>query len=387
MYLSSVDLVDFRSWPSLHVEMGQGVTAFIGSNGQGKTNIVEAICYTATLSSHRVSTDAPLIREGKTAAKISTHAVNNQRELTTHLLINQGKANQAQINRARCKTPRELLGIVKTVLFAPEDLALVRGEPAQRRRYLDEIIAYRRPQFLAIKAEYEKIIRQRNAVLKARVALDTLDIWDAQLAHTGAILMAFRRHLTHELAPFISQAYRELAPESRPATVEYRPTVEIPYSEDLDNEYLRSIESLLLEALKENRQKEVDRGQSLIGPHRDDLELILGSQPAKGFASHGETWSFALALKIATFYLLREDGTDPILILDDVFAELDAKRRQALTTIIATAEQVLITAAVNEDLPEEFLNQATIHHVRAIPDPEGDEHARVSLLDSEQSNE
>ncbi|MDO4911798.1 MAG: DNA replication/repair protein RecF [Corynebacterium sp.] len=386
MYLRSVDLVDFRSWPQLHVDMQPGVTAFIGPNGQGKTNIVEAICYMATLSSHRVSSDAPLIRESRESARISTHAINNNRELTTHLLINQGKANQAQINRTRCKSPRELLGIVKTVLFAPEDLALVRGEPAQRRRYLDEIIAYRRPRFLGVKAEYEKILRQRNATLKSRRNLETLDIWDAQLAHTGAVIMAFRRHLVEELSPFISQAYAELAPQSRPATLRYAPSVEIPYQEDLDDTYLREIEQTLLEALAAARPREVERGQSLVGPHRDDCELLLGSQPAKGFASHGETWSFALALKIATFYLLRQDGTDPILILDDVFAELDAARRRALTDIIKTAEQVIITAAVDEDLPAAFVENAAIHEVRAVDDPDGPEHARISILDPEASS-
>lgn len=396
MYLQSVELENFRSWPHVHVEMTPGVTAFIGSNGQGKTNIIEAIYYMATLSSHRVSQDGPLIRMGQNRARMSIHVINHDRELRAHILLNQGKSKQAQINRTRCKSPREILGILKAVLFSPEDLVLVRGEPADRRRYLDEIIAFGRPRFLAIRTEYDKVLKQRNAVLKmasknySSHILSTLEIWDAQLAHLGALIISLRLHYLYLLEPYISAAYYNLAPSSRPAYARYFSHMDIPKKESaeeyLDPEYISQLEELLCANMASYREKEIERGISLIGPHRDDIELILGDQPAKGFASHGETWSFALALKIAVFSFLRQSGTDPVLILDDVFSELDAQRRQALISIISDAEQVIITAAVSSDLPEEFFDKASIYHIRALPDSESDsEYARISSIEKAES--
>ncbi|MBK4139566.1 DNA replication/repair protein RecF [Corynebacterium macginleyi] len=359
MFIRGLDVRDFRSWPELKLELGPGITLFVGRNGFGKTNIVEAVGYTAHLSSHRVSHDSPLVRQGAQSARISLTAVHQGRELTTHLLVKPHAANQAQINRTRLRSPRELLGVVKTVLFSPEDLVLVRGEPAGRRSYLDSIIASRTPRLAGVKADYDKVLKQRNALLKSAsasmrrgygdsdgaAALSTLDTWDAQLAHLGAQVITARLALVDALLDHIPTAYAGLAPESRPARVEYRSTIDTS-----DREVL---EAVMLTTLAHSRQRDIERGISLVGPHRDDLLLYLGDQPAKGFASHGETWSYAIALRLAEFELLRkEGGSDPVLILDDVFAELDAKRRTQLVHLAATAEQVLITAAVDEDLPD-----------------------------------
>ncbi|WP_347305461.1 DNA replication/repair protein RecF [Corynebacterium sp. SA-MJD20WY100] len=361
MYVSDVNVRDFRSWPELKLALTPGITLFVGRNGFGKTNIVEAIGYTAHLGSHRVNHDAPLVREGAENARVSLTVVNQGRELTTHLLIKPHAANQAQINRTRLSTPRELLGVVKTVLFSPEDLALVRGEPATRRAYLDNIIASRSPRLAGVKADYDKVLKQRNALLKnasqalrrgyrdddGAAALSTLDVWDGQLATLGAHIMTARLELLDALAPQIAESYAGLAPESRPAHVEYKSSIDCS-----DRSVL---EALLLTELASMRQREIERGMTLVGPHRDDLLLHLGTQPAKGFASHGETWSYAISLRLAEFRILRAaDGSgasDPILVLDDVFAELDAKRREKLVHLAAEAEQVLITAAVDEDLP------------------------------------
>ena len=357
MYIRDLDVRDFRSWPELNLELKPGISLFVGRNGFGKTNIVEAIGYAAHLSSHRVSHDAPLVRQGAQNARISATAVNQGRELTAHLLIKPHAANQAQINRTRLKSPRELLGVVKTVLFSPEDLSLVRGEPATRRQYLDDIIASRTPRLAGVKADYDKVLKQRNALLKGASpslrrgysdsdgasALATLDVWDTQLASLGAQVIEARLALVDALRDLIPAAYSGLAPESRPASVEYKSTVDVS-----DREV---IEAMMLTELAAVRQREIERGISLVGPHRDDLVLNLGQSPAKGFASHGETWSYSISLRLAEFNLLRQEGTDPILILDDVFAELDAKRRQKLVHLAAEAEQVLITAAVDEDLP------------------------------------
>lgn len=340
--------------------------------------------YTAHLASHRVSHDAPLVRQGAANARVSTTAVNHGRELTTHLLIKPHAANQAQINRTRLGSPRELLGVVRTVLFAPEDLALIKGEPAERRRYLDDIIATRSPRLAGVKADYDKVLRQRNALLKSANAalrrgysdadgagaLATLDVWDGQLAAHGAQVIAARLTLVEELGPLVTEAYAGIAPESRPARVEYRGTVA---SESTEVELL---EAEMLAELGRGRQREIERGMSLVGPHRDDLLLHLGDAPAKGFASHGETWSYAVALRLAEFTLLRRDGSDPVLVLDDVFSELDAKRREKLVDLAADAEQVLITAAVDADLPSNITAAAKKYLVTVRDTGEG----RISEL-------
>lgn len=377
MFIRELDLRDYRSWPTLHLQLRPGVTVFVGRNGFGKTNIVEAIGYIAHLSSHRVNHDSSLVRHGAHNARISVTAVNQGRELTAHLLIKPHAGNQAQINRTRLSSPRELLGVVKTVLFSPEDLALVRGEPAERRRYLDDIIATRSPRLAGIKADYDKVLKQRNALLKTASAslrrgyddaegaavLATLDAWDGQLAQLGAQVVAARLALADELRALIPAAYSGLAPESRTAEVTYKSTIDTT-----DREVL---EAVMLTELAANRQREIERGISLVGPHRDDLVLNLGPQPAKGYASHGETWSYALSLRLAEFNLLRGEDSDPVLILDDVFAELDVRRREKLVEVAADAEQVLITAAVDNDLPANL--EATDCYRVGVKDVAGDD--------------
>lgn len=392
MHIRSLELRDYRSWPELKVDLEPGITVFIGRNGFGKTNIVEAVGYLAHLSSHRVSSDTPLVRAHAQNARVSAVAVNQGRELAAHLLIKPHAANQASLNRTKLRSPRELLGVVKTVLFAPEDLALVKGEPAERRRYVDEIIATRVPRMAGVKADYDKVLKQRNALLKTATialrrgygteegaaALSTLDTWDGQLARLGAEVMAARFALINELGPKIFDVYSTIAPESRPAAVTYKTTIDAGLSQFSEFD-TGIIEATLLTELATKRQREIERGSSLVGPHRDDLELLLGEQPAKGFASHGETWSFALALRIAEFNLLRADGTDPILILDDVFSELDAGRREKLVGIAQDAEQVLITAAVHDDLPENLKKALSAQHTVTVQDTDA---GRISILDA-----
>lgn len=397
MYIRQLQLRDFRSWPELSLDLDPGVTVFVGRNGFGKTNIVEAVGYTAHLNSHRTSQDAPLVRSGAANARVSVTAVNQGRELTTHLLLKPHAANQAQLNRTRLNSPRELLGVVKTVLFAPEDLALVRGEPSERRRYLDDIVGTRQPRLAGVKADYDRVLKQRNALLKSATmslrsgydtdeganALATLDVWDSQLAGFGSQVIAARKKLLVELSEHVHNAYAGIAPESRPAKLDYRSTVDETLQE-LVGETAEVfdpavIEAAMLTELGRRRQREIERGMSLVGPHRDDLQLILGDHPAKGFASHGETWSFALALRLAEFSLLRSDGTDPVLILDDVFAELDRKRREKLVAIATDAEQVLITAAVDGDLPGNLDDVVERHRVTMIDTDDG----RVSQLEAE----
>lgn len=367
MYLRELDLRDFRSWPELNLKLEPGVTVFAGRNGHGKTNIVEAVHYSSKLSSHRVSTDAPLINAAADNARVSATTVNEGRELTTHLLIKPHGANQAQINRTRLKSARDLLGVLRVVMFSPEDLRLVNGEPAERRKFLDDLTAQRMPRLGGARADYEKVLRQRNALLKhsnmalrrgygdedGASALSTLDVWDGQLAALGAQVVAGRMELVDTLAEPVAEAYRSVAPESRPASIAYASTLEGAVRElaggpSRDQAVL---EAAMLAELGRRRKEEIDRGVTLVGPHRDDLALMLGDQPAKGYASHGETWSFALALHLAEYQLLAAGGSDPVLILDDVFAELDAARRERLVHVAAGAEQVLVTAAVGDDLP------------------------------------
>lgn len=357
MYVRHLGLRDFRSWAHADLELPAGRTVFVGRNGFGKTNLLEALWYSTTLSSHRVGTDAPLIRAGAERAVISTIVVNEGRECAVDLEIAAGRANKARLNRSPVRSTREVVGVLRAVLFAPEDLALVRGDPSDRRRYLDDLATVRRPTIAGVRADYDKVLRQRTALLKsvsgARYrgdlgALETLDVWDSRLAQHGAELMAARIDLVNQLAPEVEKAYQVLAPESRAAAIAYRASMDIAGA-GTDRERL---EAALLTALAARRDAELERGVCLVGPHRDDLELRLGDQPAKGFASHGESWSMAVALRLAAYELLRADGSDPVLLLDDVFAELDTKRRRALATVAESAEQVLVTAAVLEDIPE-----------------------------------
>lgn len=359
MYVRHLALRDFRSWAELDLELTPGRTVFVGPNGFGKTNLVEALWYCATLGSHRVATDAPLVRAGSERAIVSTIVVSEGRELAVDIEITAGRANKGRLNRSPVRSTREILGALRAVLFAPEDLALVRGDPGERRRYLDELATVRRPRIAAIRADYDKVLRQRTALLKSATGgryradpglLETLDVWDGHLAAHGAELMAARLELVNQLAPEVEKAYQLLAPSSRPAAIAYRASVDLPEGSS-DTEMLAAA---LLEELARRRSAELERGMCLVGPHRDDLELRLGEQPAKGFASHGESWSMALSLRLASYELLRGEGSEPVLILDDVFAELDNSRRQALAGVAASAEQVLITAAVGEDIPVDW---------------------------------
>ena len=361
MYVAHLTLQDFRSYESAEIALEPGISAFMGPNGQGKTNLVEAIGYVALHGSHRVSTDAPLVRHGAQRAIVRAGVVRDERKALIELEINPGRANRARLNRSPVQRPREVLGMLRTVLFAPEDLVLVKGDPGERRRFLDELLTIRAPRFAGVRSDYDRVLKQRNALLKSAAAhrrapgpevLATLDVWDTHLARTGAELLGARLELVAALGPLVAKAYAALAPGGA-ADIEYRSSAVRPESTDAELSTDRAqLEELLLSAMAEARRNELERGVSLVGPHRDELVLGLGDLPARGYASHGESWSFALALRLASYELLRADGDDPVLILDDVFAELDTGRRNRLAELVAQAEQVLITAAVPEDVPE-----------------------------------
>ncbi|MFF2373012.1 DNA replication/repair protein RecF [Streptomyces xiamenensis] len=359
MHVTHLSLADFRSYARAEVELGPGVSSFVGPNGQGKTNLVEAVGYLATLGSHRVSSDAPLVRSGAERAVVRAAVVEGDRRQLVELELNPGRANRARINRSSPVRPRELLGIVRTVLFAPEDLALVKGDPGDRRRFLDELVTARVPRLAGVRSDYERVLRQRNTLLKSAamarrhggrgVDLSTLDVWDQHLARAGAELWGQRLGLLAAVGPLADKAYEELAPGGGPVGLEYRSAaVEEPLEGEPGRDELYGV---LLAALGEARKREIERGVTLVGPHRDELVVRLGELPAKGYASHGESWSLALALRLAAYGLLREEGPEPVLVLDDVFAELDARRRDRLAGLVAGGEQVLVTAAVAEDVP------------------------------------
>jgi DNA replication and repair protein RecF len=375
MYVRHLQVTDFRSWPLADLEFGTGPTVLVGRNGRGKTNLLEALGYVATLGSHRVSTDAPLVRHGCARALVRAAVVNGDRELTVELEINPGKTNRARLNRAALGRPREILGILRTVLFSPEDLALVKGDPVQRRRFLDELLVQRAPRYAGVRADYEKILRQRNALLKTAgrrrrsggadpYTESTLDVWDAQLADAGAQLLAARLDLVADLAPHTAAAYAGVAgadagDASGAARIRYRSSLgaalpDIYGTPDGERARVDTVTKILVSALADSRAADLERGVSLVGPHRDELDLVLGDAPARGYASHGESWSFALALRLGSYELLRAELGDPVLLLDDVFAELDRKRRARLAQVAAGAEQVLVTAAVDEDVPAEL---------------------------------
>ena len=371
MYVASLSLQDFRSYPEVEVGLEPGATAFIGPNGQGKTNLVEAIDYVANLASHRVATDTPLVRAGAERAVLRVRVVRGGREALAELEIVPGGVNRARLNRAPLPKPRELLGLVRTVLFAPEDLALVKGDPADRRRFLDRLLVVRAPRLAGVRADYDRVLRQRNTLLKTAGAarrsgtagaLRTLDSWDEQLARTGVELLAERIALVAELAPLVAQRYADVAaatgPEAAGVTMTYESSFDLPGSEPDRAAPDRAVPdrdvlgAAFLAEVTRRRDDELDRGVTLVGPHRDELAFVLAGMPARGYASHGESWSLALSLRLAAYDLLRADGDDPVLVLDDVFAELDQDRRDHLAKSVAEAEQVLVTAAVAADVPE-----------------------------------
>ncbi len=369
MHVSSLSLTDFRSWPTLELELGPGSTALVGANGQGKTNLVEAIGYVATLGSHRVAADAPLVRAGTERAVVRVRVERNGRATLVELEVNPGRANRARVNRGPLPRPREVLGILRAVLFAPEDLSLVRGDPAERRRFLDDLLVATAPRYAGVRADYERVLKQRNALLKSSSArrhaagagggdMRTLDVWDTHLARCGAELMSARLALVAALRPRVAAAYRAVAAadeRDRSGTeVDYRSSLGEALPTD-SGEPVRDRELLaaaMLAGLARVRISELERGVSLVGPHRDELVLGLSGLPVKGYASHGESWSVALALRLASYELLKADGGEPVLLLDDVFAELDEGRRDRLAGIVAGAEQVIVTAAVPADVPE-----------------------------------
>jgi DNA replication and repair protein RecF len=368
MHVSDLALTDFRSYHDVVVGFEPGVSTLVGPNGEGKTNLVEAIAYLSTFSSHRVAGDAPLVRQGAPRAVVRCRVVRGDRHAVVEVEIVAGRANRARLNRAPVTRTRDVLGIVRTVLFAPEDLALVKGDPDGRRRFLDDLLVMLTPRLASVRADYERILRQRGALLKsvgargARApgdALRTLDVWDGHLAAAGARIVAARRGLVEALAPHATAAYAGVSGDPAPARIAYRASLEeaLPEAAEVPGE-VPAIEARLLEAMARLRAKELERGVSLVGPHRDDLALALGDLPARGYASHGESWSLALALRLASYRLLREDASgewagdgEPVLILDDVFAELDVRRRGRLADLVADAGQVLVTAAAVEDVP------------------------------------
>jgi DNA replication and repair protein RecF len=367
VYVRQLVVTDFRSWEHAELDLQPGVAVLVGANGQGKTNLVEALGYLSTLGSHRVATDAALVRHGAQRAIVRTAVVHAGRELTVELEISPGRPNRARINRSPVPRPRDVLGVLRSVLFAPEDLALVRGDPGERRRFLDDLLVLRAPRLAGVRSDYDKVLRQRVALLKsAGVArrsgggagdLRTLDVWDGHLARHGAELLGARLDLVVELAPHVVAAYRAVAPEAPAVQLDYRSSLGDALPQGMregGKADLDQLEVAMLAELARVRPTEVERGVCLVGPHRDDLELGLGGMPAKGYASHGESWSFALALRLGSYQLLRSDGTEPVLLLDDVFAELDTHRRARLAEVALAAEQVVVTAAVPADVPEEL---------------------------------
>jgi DNA replication and repair protein RecF len=384
VHLTRLALTDFRSYAAADVTLEPGVTTFTGSNGQGKTNLVEAACYVATFASHRVATSAPLIRQGADRAILRAGIRSAGRDSLVEIEINARRANRVRLNRMPAPRPREVIGVLRCVLFAPEDLAVVKGDPDQRRRYLDDLLVAYRPRYAGVRADYERVLRQRNALLKSAKARGSvppsaMEVWDDQLIATGAELTAARLRLVAEIQPLVARCYSAVSGTERDTAMRYQLSAarqagavpadepgagDMPTAADaagaggaageagvIGAADVTSVTGLLREALAARRRAELERGVCLVGPHRDELELQIGGLPARGYASHGESWSLALALRLAAYELVRADGEDPVLVLDDVFAELDGERRERLAGLVAGAEQVLVTAAVPQDVP------------------------------------
>lgn len=380
MIVNHLSLADFRNYVSAEVALVPGSNLFVGSNGQGKTNLVESLGYLSTLGSHRVAVDHALIRQGQESAVIRAKLEHSERQLLAEVQINRSSANRAQINRSAIK-PRELPRYFSSVLFAPEDLMLIRGEPAGRRRFLDELTILRFPRMARVFSDYDRVLRQRNSLLKtARSAhgsldkLGTLEIWDEQLIVLGSEIIEARTALVDALDPEVAASYIAIAGDDHQAILSTQLSIVGGDAEDetvsatgAQRGVMTAVEAAALfrAALDRSRRNELDRGITLVGPHRDDLLLTLNGLPARGYASHGESWSFALALKLASALLLRRESAtgDPVVMLDDVFAELDESRRARLAEAVRDFDQVIITAAVYDDVPPDLTgNTVQIAH-------------------------
>jgi DNA replication and repair protein RecF len=343
--ITNLNLANYRSYTTLDLQLEGGVSIFVGKNGEGKTNIAESILYLTFLNSHRASGNTPLIKLGNQSAYIRAKIKYPEREILVELEINGEKANRAKVNQNPVRSQKEIFGIVQTIYFSPEDLDIVRGDPSERRRFIDQLLTLRSPRIAGVITDYERAVKQRNSLLKTRASNDALAPWDKQVADFGGQLIALRMAALVELKPLFNQIYKEIS-DTKPAEIIYKSSIENPSTDYKVNT------AKIMDKLINNRGAEIDRGLTLCGPHRDDLTLMLGDHLVKGYASHGESWSIALSLKLATYNLLKSDGLSPILILDDVFSELDEDRREKLAQIAQSAEQTLITVAVESDLPK-----------------------------------
>ena len=370
MFVKKVRLTNFRNYKNTELELAPGVNLLHGSNGQGKTNIVEAINIFSSLSSHRVAGQTPLIKQGEQAAQLAIELAHEDRELLLEFEINSDSPNRARLNKANLNKPKEILGYLNSVIFAPEDLDIVKRDPSNRRNFIDQLITQFTPRMHGVYSDYERVLKQRNTLLKSARAtgtkgdsLSTLSAWDEQLVMLGSEIIAARVSIANKLAPFLISNYKNIAKTNNEPRMFIKSSIlgslifdgeEADDTEFLDTANKEEIAKLFREKLQRMRQKELERAITLVGPHRDELVLILGSLPAKGYASHGESWSYALALRLASLEILKQESRlgDPILILDDVFAELDADRREKLAELVKSNEQVIITAAVVEDVPE-----------------------------------
>ena len=365
MFVTELSLTDFRNYETAALELTDGVTVFVGSNGQGKTNLVEAVEYLSTMSSHRVSSTAPLIRAGAESAVLRARVQagrDDPRLITLELEVTTGRSNVARLNRAPLQRPRDLVGALRTVVFSPMDIAIVRGDPSDRRAWLDSLVVTRWPRMAGVRLDLDRVLRQRNALLKAisgrsRVHTGgdeevTLQVWNEQLAAIGAELLHARLDTLADVLPHAQRAYETIAPVNNQIQAAYKTGLDFTRPMNPGGDVREGLRLALLDAMEARRRDEIQRGVTLVGPQRDDVELSIGALPAKGYASHGESWSLALALRLGGFMLVRDDGVEPVLVLDDVFAELDTARRERLAGAVADAEQVLITAAVGADVPD-----------------------------------
>jgi DNA replication and repair protein RecF len=373
MYVTKVQLTNFRNYKTAEVELSPGVNLLYGANGQGKTNLAEAINFFASLSSHRVAGHTPLIKQGEQSAIISLELAHQERQLLLEFEINEDSPNRARLNKSAVQKPKDILGYLNSVIFAPEDLDIVKRDPTNRRAFIDQLIVQFTPRMLGVYSDYERVLKQRNTLLKSARAtgakgdsLATLSAWDESLVKLGSEIISARVAIAAKLSPGLIANYKNIANANNEPRIFIKSSILgstlLDGEEADDSEYLETpdrneIADLFRGKLERLRQKEIERGVSLVGPHRDDLVLILGSLPAKGYASHGESWSYALSLRLASLEILRQESKlgDPILILDDVFAELDSERRVKLAELVRTNEQVIITAAVIEDVPESLV--------------------------------
>ncbi len=373
MYLQTLYLKQFRNYQEQRLELHQGKTILVGDNAQGKTNLLEAVGLLSTLKANRARRDRDLIMHGETMSQITSTINRETAPVELAIALRSNGKRTCTINGENSRRQIDFIGILNVVQFSSFDLELVRGSPEQRRNWLDGILVQLEPIYAHILQQYNKVLRQRNALLKEFKKYDQLlnsqkselALWDAQLATLGTRVTVRRSRALQRLAPIAETWHQIISGKTEELDIKYLPNVEAMQDETI-RECSQKAGLAFLEKIQSRAIAEHYQGTSLVGPHRDEIAFFLNQQPVRQFGSHGQQRTLVLSLKLAELKLIEEViGTPPVLLLDDVLAELDPKRQNKLFQAILNRFQTLITTTHLDAFAQQWIDSAQILTVQA----------------------